>query len=121
MIEPYTLAVLIGLANSVGVTHVQDRRLSAPVRYCRNRRADSDVVGRLVAKSQGRKGSLFLEKVGEMCYLFESKGISDLGDIPVGLAEQDLGFLDNAAGNEVGRSLADVFLQDLVEVVDVDG
>src|SRR5579863_6214291 len=91
-----------------------------PVPYCRNRRADSDLVGRLIAKSQWRKGSLFLEEVGEMRDLFESEGVSDLGDIPVSLTEQDLGFLDNTAGNEVGRGLTDVFLQYLVEVVDVD-
>jgi len=74
-----------------------------------------------IAKGQGGKSGLFLEKIGEVGDFFETEGISDLGDIPVGLAQKDLGFLEDAAGDQTRGSLTGVFLQYFVQVVDVDG
>jgi len=76
---------------------------------------------RSVAKSHGRQGSLFFKEIGKVSNFFEPQGISDLGDIPVGLTQEDLGFLENPAGNQTGGGFAGIFLQNFVQVVDVDG
>ena len=79
------------------------------------------VPGRLVAECEGRNLRLLFKKIGEMGDLLKSKRIGDLGDIPVGLAEEDLCFVQDAAGYEGGGCFAGVLFEHFVEVVDVDG
>jgi hypothetical protein len=48
---------------------------------------------------------VLLEKVIEMRSFLETEAVRDLGHIPVGVLQKDLGFLHNALGNELGGGL----------------
>src|SRR5579871_5187494 len=74
-----------------------------------------------VAESQRRIARLFFEKVGEMRDFIKTKRMCDLGNIPVGLAKQNLCFLSNAAADYFGCRFARVLFENLVEMVDVYG
>src|SRR5690606_33530251 len=68
-----------------------------------------------------RHGSLFFEKIGKMGDLFKAEAVGDFRDVPVCLFQEDLGFLDHTAADDLGGGFAGVFFQDFVEVVDVNG
>ena len=68
----------------------------------------------LRTKSQRGERRLFPEKVGKVGDFLETKRIGDLGDIPVGLFQQDLCFLGDPAADKSAGGLSRIFFQHFV-------
>ena len=56
-----------------------------------------------------------------MGYFLEPEAITNFRDIPVGLFEQNLGFLNKPTANEFGGGFTRMLFQDLIEVINVYG
>ncbi len=63
---------------------------------------------------------VFFEKIGEMRHLLEAQGVGNRGDVPLGLFEQDLGFLREPPVDDFGSAPMGRFFERFVQVVDVD-
>lgn len=75
----------------------------------------------LPPECQRRQLGLLAEEIGKVRYLFKAERVGNLRDIPIGLFEQDFGFLNNAAADDGGGSFAGVFFQYFIKVIYVYG